>query len=250
MSEFDQLMKGYVPPPVPPGLADRAVAAATAMPQDPGRAAAGRRINRRWTRPLWIGAASFGVAFTSAVAATVVSSGRIEIPVVQQVVEAIPVLNKAVQRDEPVRVARKIERPVNKVEAAPVEAKSNPVPAIRNERARERIAALKQEVERRRAAGLPTPRADRIEARIAKVRQRAEIRDVVRNNPAALTDEQVAAIVERLPPARRQWLQSLPPERQRQVVIGTIERLRERRARRLGAPDPIEPSEGFSPPVR
>jgi hypothetical protein len=39
-----------------------------------------------------IGGAALGFAFTSAVAAEVASGGRIEIPVVHQVVAAIPVL--------------------------------------------------------------------------------------------------------------------------------------------------------------
>ena len=101
MTGLNQLLDAYTPPSVPQGLAGRAVAAAVAQPQrNGGRFGGWRRGGRRggWKRSMFAGSAALGLVFTSAVAAEVVSGGRIEIPVVHQVVEAIPALRPAPHR--------------------------------------------------------------------------------------------------------------------------------------------------------
>ena len=80
MSDLNQLLDGYAPPPLPEGLAARASAAAIAAPQDRrGPLARWTRGARRggWRRGALIGSAALGLAFTSAVAAEVASGGRI-----------------------------------------------------------------------------------------------------------------------------------------------------------------------------
>lgn len=280
MSELYKLLDGYAPPPVPADLAQRAVAEAVSHPQD-AAAVRPRRRDRRggWKRPLWISTATFGLAFTSAVAATVVSGGRIEIPVVQQVVEAIPVLEKATRRnEEPVQVAR-AEPPKTPVPAVEGPAETKAVapapgePGYRKERVMQKLAEAKSQVEARRAAGLPTPRADRIERQAKAIVERREAaglptptveeveaglalrelrrmwwtRRAGRIDPSMLTEQQLARIAERLPPEKRERFLALPPDMQRQLVARTIERIRARREMRQGAsvavPEPAEPAE-------
>lgn len=282
MSELDKLLQGYAPPRAPAGLAQRAVAAAINHSQDSGKAAAPRRHDRRgsWKRPLWIGAASIGLAFTSAVAATVVSGGRIEIPVVEQVVEAIPVLEEARRKNEPEpRLAQAEpvkEAPTAAEEAAP----ATPVPGepgYGRARVMRNLAEAKQQVEARRAASLPTPRADRIERQAKAIVERREaaglptptveeveaglalremrrmwlMRRAGRIDPAMLTDYQLARIANRLPPEKRERFLALPPDMQRQLVARQIDKIRARRgmqqapaelpADRTEPVEPIEP---------
>ncbi len=273
MSELDRLLKGHQVPPMPAGLAQRAVAEAVKQPQEKAGAPAGpsRRRDRRggWKRPLWISTAAFGLAFTSAVAATVVSGGRIEIPVVQQVVEAIPILDEATRRGEPVqRVAEAapMKEPPPIAEEAPEASAPAPAPGEpgwRKARVMGKLAEAKQQVEVRRAAGLPTPRADRIEAqakRIVEQRQAAGLptptieeveaglalreirrmwllRRAGRFDPSMLTDQQLARIAERFPPEKRERFMALPPDQQRQLVVHTLERIRVRRAMRQATPE-------------
>src|SRR5213076_1271771 len=110
-------------------LAGRAVAAAVAQPQQKARRfGAWRRTGRRggWKRSVWLGSAALGLAFTSAVAAEVVSGGQIEIPVVHQVVEAIPAALKPAPRKAPEK-KQVATRVVRRVPAAPVAAPLSPV---------------------------------------------------------------------------------------------------------------------------
>src|SRR5262245_47112170 len=101
MTGLDPLLDSYSPPPMPAGLAQRAVATAMKASQERSRAYPWRRGPRGgWRRGALIGSAALGLAFTSAVAAEVVSGGRIEIPVVHQVVAAIPVLSASVHKPE------------------------------------------------------------------------------------------------------------------------------------------------------
>jgi len=279
MSELDKLLQGYAPPPVSAGLAQRAAAAAISHPQEPGRAVPGRRDRRGgWKRPMWIGAASFGLAFTSAVAATVVSGGRIEIPVVKQVVEAIPALNEAKQSNEPPRLAevekpKRVELPSQPMAEVGTTAHQPGQPGYGKQQVIRKLAAAKQVVEQRRAAGLPTPRADRIERRAQAVVERREaaglpvpsveeveaglalremrrmwlMRRAGRIDPAMLTDQQLARIASRLAPERRERFQALPPDMQRELVARTIEKIRaRRRALRPAAPTEDDSSEGIS----
>ena len=285
MSELDKLLQGYAPPPVPAGLAQRAVAEAIKQPQELGRGAERRHGDRRggWKRPLWIGATSFGLAFTSAVAATVVSGGRIEIPVVHQVVEAVPVLKEARQRNEPPpQVTKaKTQQPAAQEVAEPVEANvAMPVPGEpgwRKARVAQTLVKAKQHVEARRAAGLPTPRADRIERQAKAIVERRQaaglptptveeveaglalremrrmwlLRRAGRFDPAMLTDQQLMRIANRLPPQKRERFLALPPDMQRQLVVQQIERMRARRSMRQGfqqsVPETVEPSDPVEP---
>lgn len=283
MSELDKLLRGYAPPLVPAGLAQRAAAEAINHPQEAGKTLWRRRDRRGgWKRPLWIGAAGFSLAFTSAVAATVVSGGRIDIPVVAQVVEAIPVLEDARRKNEP---------PVEVAEARPVQPEpvaeepdqtSNPPPqpgepGYRKARVMQKMAEAKQQVEARRAAGLPTPRADRIERQAKAIVERREaaglptptveeveaglalremrrmwlLRRAGRIDPAMLTDRQLARIADRLPPQKRERFLALPPDMQRQLVARQIEKMRARRAPQQAPAEPlpeqVEPVEPAEP---
>jgi hypothetical protein len=263
MNSLDKLLEDYAPPPVPEGLAQRAAVAATRHPQEANKALPWRRRDPRggWKRPFLIAGASLALVFTSAVAAEVASSGRIEIPVVHQMVERIPIL------DVKAKPARKLaEAKVEKREPARVQAQSVP-PAPpnfqRRERVAQRFAQVRQMVGARRAAGLPTPRADRIEAqakRIVERRQAAgkptppvervegllalrEIRHARQQRRATqqivasrLTDEQVRRVAERLPPERRERFLALPPEVQRQMIARRVEGFRTRRAMRRAMP--------------
>jgi hypothetical protein len=260
MSELDKLLQGYTPPAAPAGLAQHAVAEAVKQPQETGRAIPRRRDPRGgWKRPLWIGAASFGLAFTSAVAATVVSGGRIEIPVVQQVVEAIPVLEEARRKNEPERQLAEA-RPAEPVAKQVVEAPAPGEPGSGKAQVMRKLAVAKQQVEARRAAGLPTPRADRIEAQAKGIVERRQaaglptptVEDVEaglalrelrrmrmmqrtgRIDPAMLTDQQLMRIANRLPLEKRERFLALPPDMQRQLVARQIDQLRARRAMRQG----------------
>lgn len=280
MSELDKLLQGYAPPPVPAGLAQRVAEEAASHAQSPA-ASAPRRRDRRggWKRPLWVGTASLGLAFTSAVAATVVSGGRIEIPVVEQVVDAIPVLEQAKRRNEPVRVAavepkapEPTPEPISEPEPQPAE------PATGRARVLQKLAEAKSQVEARRAAGLPTPRADRIERQAkAIVERRAAaglptptveeveaglalremrrmwlLRRAGRIDPSLLSDLQLARIADRLPPEKREQFLALPPPLQRQLVARQLEKIRERRALRTGGTEQASQlaGEGISEPPR
>jgi len=278
MSELDRLLKGHQPPSMPAGLAQRAVAEAVKHPQ--GKAAAPailpRRRDRRggWKRPLWISAASLGLAFTSAVAASVVSGGRIEIPVmqpvVQEVVDAVPVLHQAQVKRSPERLAAadpaKAE-PAPAVAESPSEHEVAAVPGqpgLARTRVGQKLAIAKQRVEERRAAGLPTPRADRIQNKAKQIVERRqaaglptppieqveagvalrEIRQMRQQrlgqpiDPAAISDEQLVRFAQRLPPDKRGRFEALSPEMQRRLVARSAERIRARRAVRQAAPEP------------
>lgn len=283
MSELDKLLQGYVPPPVPAGLAQRAAAGAVKHAQEAAPAPPRRRDRRGgWKRPLWISATSFGLAFTSAVAATVVSGGRIEIPVVQpvvqQVVEAVPVLHEAQARRAPERVAEDAPKPSPKpVQAASGNGPRPGEPGYRKVRVMQQLAEAKVQVEARRAAGLPTPRADRIERQAKAIVERREaaglpapsveeveaglalrelrrmwlLRRAGRIDPSMLTDQQLARIANHLPPEKRERFLALPPDMQRQLVAQRIEQMRAHRGLRQSSaepqPIPAEPVEPTEP---
>jgi len=276
MSELDRLLKSHQPPLMPAGLAQRAVTEAVKHPQEKAAAPAilPRRRDRRggWKRPLWISAASLGLAFTSAVAASVVSGGRIEIPVmhpvVQEVVDAVPVLHQAQVRRSPERLAA---ADLAKAEPAPAVAEPPPEhevaagqPGLARTRVGQKLAIAKQRVEERRAAGLPTPRADRIQNKAKQIVERRqaaglptppveqvegglalrEIRQMRQQrlgqpiDPSAISDEQLVRFAQRLPPDKRGRFEALSPEMQRRLVARSAERIRARRAVRQAAPEP------------
>ena len=285
MSSLNQLLDAYTPPPAPQGLAQRAVAAAVAQPQAKGGRFAGwRRGERRggWKRSMLLGSAAVGLAFTSAVAAEVVSGGRIEIPVVHQVVEAIPILRPA--RHPVVEKKQLAVREAKHVAAPPIAAASQPRAAAdqvrpARERLMQRFAAIKQRVDERRAAGLPTPRADRIERQanrivaqrrarglpappVEQVEARLAMREArtarllrqIPSDPAAVSDPQVQQFTRLLPPLKRRRFLALNPAMQRQMMVRFVNRVRARRAQRLdqAAPPapPPQPGEGNSQPPR
>jgi hypothetical protein len=257
MSDLDRLLDAYSPPAPPEGLAGRAAASAIAVPQL-GRGATWPRGERRgrWKRPAWLGAAAVGLAFTSAVAAEVVSGGRIAIPVVHQVVAAIPVLQPPRSAERPVH-AVSVKRPA----PAPVvhpEPTSPPQPApTPRERAVTHFAKMKERVEQRRAAGLPTPNADRLEQQAQRIIERREaaglpapsldevelrlavrewhrariLRQVARD-PSALTDRQVLRFARILPPQKRERFLALAPDQQRQLMARAAQRFLARRTLR------------------
>jgi len=280
MTGLDKLLQAYAPPPVPEGLAERAAAAAAGHAQEPRHVEPSRRRDRRgsWLRrPLLAGTAALGLAFTSAVATTYVSGGRIQIPVVQSVISAVPALDRAVKsRAEPVRQVA--EAPASAV-AQPTEDQSGTTAAGQrpwgDPRATQVLQRLQANVDQRREAGLPTPRADRIERQaetivarrqakglpappVDRVKTALALRELKRMKDQrqggvsqSISPEQMERISERLPPDRRARFEQLTPEQQEALVSRVIERRRLRRAMR--AADPVDnsvpnaqPSEGFS----
>ena len=250
MSDLNRLLDELAPPPMPAGLAGRAAAAAAALPQETGHFA--RWIRRGdWRRGAWIGAAAVGLAFTSAVAAEVASGGRIEIPVVHQVVQAIPVLKVVPPRPKSVRLA---ERSVKVVHPAPPPAATDSATETPRDRAVQRFVAMKEKVAERRAVGLPTPNADRIERKAKWIVERreaaglpvpsldeVELRVAIREwrtarilgqvarDPANLSDGQVQRFARLLPPQKRAQFLALEPERQRQLMGIAAQRFLARR---------------------
>lgn len=274
MSELDKLLRSYAPPPAPEGLARRSAEAALKHAQvRRHRAGWARSASRRgWRRPLLIGGASVSLAFTSALAATVASGGRIDIPLVSTVAAAVPIFNSP-RPDPP--APPELPRPAASVAEAP--AKAGPALASqaagespRRQQILERYRVAKQAVEQRRAAGQPTPRADRIEAaarRIAERRQSAGLetppveeieaalafrqltraRQLERIDPGAITEAQIARFAQRLPPERRERFLALEPDAQRRLMVRALERLLARRAaRRQGIGQDADSSEGIS----
>jgi len=256
MSDLNRLLDSYAPPPLPAGLAARASAAAIAAPQDRrGPFARWSRGARRggWRRGAMIGSAALGLAFTSAVAAEVASGGRIEIPVVHEVVQAIPVFKSEPAKPKPVQLAARTVKAAPKPPEAPAAVESAP-PATRRDRLIEQFAQAKQQVAERRAAGLPTPTADRIERKAKRIVERraaaglpvpaldeVELRVALREwrtmrilrqvarHPANLTDLQVQRFARILPPQKRAQFLALAPDQKRQLMGRAAERFLARR---------------------
>lgn len=170
---LDALLAEHRPPPAPQGLAARVAEQATALAQEaalPGGARA--RRDRRLRRPLITAAAVLGLSFSSAVAARL--AGITLPPPVESVIERIPFMPAAAPQPLPAPRAR-----ASQIAASPSrrggETAPTPPPAPtaaappgsfdeRMQRAREIVAA-------RRADGLPTPYADRIEQAIERRRE-------------------------------------------------------------------------------
>jgi hypothetical protein len=286
MSDLNRLLDSYAPPPVPEGLAARASAAAIAAPQDRrGPVARWSRGARRggWRRGALIGGAALGFAFTSAVAAEVASGGRIEIPVVHQMVQAIPVLKAAPARPRPVQLAARTVKPPRKpAEAAPAVESD---PASRRERLIGQFAQAKEQVAERRAAGLPTPTADRIERKAKRIVERREAAGLpapsldevelrvalregrtarillqVARDPTNLTEVQVQRFARILPPRKRTQFLALSPEQQRQLMGRAAQRFLARRMQQRQQPEAaaatppaeiaVQQNEGSDAPAR
>jgi hypothetical protein len=174
---LDALLRDLPPsPPVPADLAARVLAAAAAAPQEPrparARRAAARHDRRgRWLRrPLLAGTAALGLIVTSAVAATLAG-----VPIPQKIAsvffpeEKAPEPKQAPPPRRAPRPVRPAAAPVRTAEAAP--ATDAPLWEQRPNLWR-RLFMAERIVTARRAMGLPTPRADRVERRL---RRRAEM---------------------------------------------------------------------------
>ena len=229
-----------------------------------------------WRRGMLIGGAALGFAFTSAVAAEVVSGGRISIPVVHQVVAAIPVFATHAPK-KTVHLASRSVRPAPKpLEAAPVA----PAPMTGRQRLMQTFTEAKKEVAERRAAGLPTPNADRIERKAKRIVERREaaglptpsldevelrlairewrtmrmLRKVARD-PTEITDVQVDRFSRILPPQKREQFLALSPDQQRQLMGRAAQRFLARRMQSQvenSEPPQVaqQPSEGLAQPPR
>jgi hypothetical protein len=162
---LDALLADHVPPPMPADLAARVTATATALPQDPapvGRAPRPVRDRRgAWLRrPLIVGAAALGLAFSGALAA---GYAGVELPTrMRAVLARLPFV--APKAAPPARSPeRRHQAPVRAIDAPP------PLgDAVRHQRMLRRLERVRAAAAERRAAGLPTPRADRIEQRIER----------------------------------------------------------------------------------
>jgi hypothetical protein len=265
VSGLNELLDLYAPPSSPDGLASRAAAAAVAQLQPKGVFAAWRRGSGRgaWKRGAIIGSAALGLAFTSAVAAEVVSGGDIQIPVVHQVVEAVPILKATTHaRDHRTELASaerkprpksRAEVPVDQPSVEPI-APQAPTQPMR-QRALQRFQKLKERVAERRAEGLPTPYADRLERQAKRIverrhagalptpsldqveaglalrqaRQRRLLRQMARD-PSAITDTQIEQLAIRLPPEKRERFLALSPDMRRQMIQRRLQRMQQRRA--------------------
>ena len=221
---LDALLAELTPPPVPAGLAARIMAAAETAVQEPRagrarRATDGRDRRGKWRRGLVIGAGALGLAFSGAVAATLAG---VPLPAkVEAVMAKLPLIGHeepepAVAAPRP-RPARVIEAPV----AAPNEMTAKPRAAdpvqVRQLR---RLAAMRRVVEARRAAGLPTPRADRMERRIERRMER-----------------------------RALWWRQATPEQRERILELRRQRQEARRARVAARRGALDPSAG-GPPQR
>ena len=151
-------------------------------------------------------------------------------------------------------------------------------PRPMRQRLMQRFQAMQQRVQERRAQGLPTPRADRIERRANRIVQQRQARGLptppveqvemrlamrqariarmlrqMPDDPAAITGLQVRQFTRMLPPLRRERFAALSPEMQRQSMVRFVERMRARGAQRpqQASPQaPQQPSEGPPQPPR
>ena len=201
---LDVLLAEHAPPPLPAGLAGRVAAAALSLAQAaslPGAAPrAGRHDRRgRWLRrPLVAGGVALGLAFSGAVAATF-AGVEVALPdKVQTVLAEVPFFGRMAKAEPPAQPTalpptRERRQASPDVQPSAAVAEADPDPLLRMQRARavRHWLRARQIVAERRAAGLPTPRADRIERAIEErlVRQgvlpqdpteRAAVRDAAR----------------------------------------------------------------------
>ena len=181
------------PPPVPADLAARVLAAAAVTPQETrptyARRAAGRDRRGKWLRrPIFVGTAALGLVFTSAVAATLAG-----VPIPQKIAAVLfPETKAPAPKQVDVAAPRRAPRPspaaapvpAETAEAAP--AAEVPVWSPRPDPWR-RLFMAERIIAARRAMGLPTPGAERLERQL---RRRAEMW-------RAATPEQRAAWIQR-----------------------------------------------------
>ena len=171
---LDALLASYTPPPAPTGLAGRVVSAALAREQAPPLGALRRTWRDRrgaWLRrPLIAGGVALGLAFSGAVAATLAGVEVALPPKVQTVLAEVPFFGRMAKPEPPAPApVRRAAAP--RLEPVPARAELTPAPPVFEElpiqrqraRAVRRWLIARQIVAERRAAGLPTPRADRID---------------------------------------------------------------------------------------
>jgi hypothetical protein len=284
-SPLARVLDGYGAPDLPAGFADRVLTAAETRPaplpelRRPARVGArGWRMGRR----IAIGITSFGVLATAAAATGLLQQIAIPLPSAQSVwasiagtaaAESTPRVAAATQ---PVPAAAPTALPV--VIDGPIDTPEElgeafrRVEQVRAGRREERRTAIDQrirnEIERRRAAGLPVPTPEeearfraRVEQEMARREQRADqqiaarreamqrkveageavTRDDLSGNPPvdpALRDK-VRELRELTPAERREAWRTLPPEQRRAIM----EQVRARR----GTASPPAPTPEPSP---
>jgi hypothetical protein len=257
---LDALLRDLPPPPVPSGLAARVLAAAAAAPQEARPAYARRNAQRdrrgKWLRrPVFVGTAALGLVFTSAVAATLAG-----VPIPQKIAAVFFPEEKAPEPKQAVAPPRRAPRPAPAA-AAPAGtgaitpgqdawlSSQGPNPWRRLFMAERIIAA-------RRAMGLPTPGADRLERQLhrraerwqtatpeqrAAWIQRQQLRQDVRRAMLSTPEgrEEIAR-QDRLQRWRMQGQVGMPPGSERRAERQRL--VREWRARRM-AGIPLTPEE-------
>ena len=237
---LDALLASYTPPPTPPGLAGRVAGAALAREQAPPLG----KLRRTWRdrrgawlrRPLIAGGVALGLAFSGAVAATLAGVEVVLPPKVQTVLAEVPFFGRMAKAEPPVPApGRRAAAP--RPESVPIPAELATVPPafddmpIQRQRARavRRWLVARRIVAERRAAGLPTPRADRIDWAIEQrlVRQgvlpadpieraavREEVRRVWRERAQARREMRRTRLAQRgmVPPPEREAPGAIRPD--------------------------------------
>jgi hypothetical protein len=285
-SPLARALGDYTPPPLPPGFAERVLAAAESRPaplpglRRPARSGRGWRMGRR----IAIGVASIGALATAAAATGLL--GRLDLPLpaagtvlasLSGTTVAAPAPAPSVPRPAPVAPAA----PATVAIAGPIDTPEEldetfrRVDAVRKGRRDERSQLIDQriasEIERRRAAGMPVPTAEqeaRLRQRIEEARTRREqfLDERVKmrreelerrvESGEALTRETILRPLREdsstpRPRERIERLRRMPPEERRAL----IEEWRQRRAGRLGgtapgsAPAPAAPAQTDLPPT-
>lgn len=242
-SRLEALLRDLPPPPVPADLAARVLAVATAEAQEPHQARARRQAARRdrrgrWLRrPLLAGTVALGLVVSSAVAATLAG-----VPIPQKIAAVFFPEQKAPapkQAETPRRAVRSAPAPVRVAPVAVAEAKpegdlalSEPPGPLR------RLARMQHMVDARRAMGLPTPHADRLERRLhrraelwrqATPEQRARWLDRQRGRREALPADLASLEAQAEFAGRREQLRQWRMQRQAGIPL-TSEQRAERRA--------------------
>ena len=172
-ARLDSLRLQVPAPPLPAGLADRIVAAATSLPQEarPVRAwrAAGRdRRGAGLRRPLIGGAIALGLAFSGAVAATLAG---VPLPSkVEAVIAQIPFVGRKEPAPERAAVRHAALRPAPAPASAQPPAletaSAEPMPVNMRPAAMRRMMLAQRIVARREAMGLPAPPVRQVERMI------------------------------------------------------------------------------------
>jgi hypothetical protein len=226
---LDRLLGSLEPPPAAPGLVDRIVAQATALPQTPAPARSPRDRRGAWVRRhrLLAGFIGANLLVASAVAASIASGVELRrVPVIAPVIAALaPSVTKAERpavRPPQVRAVRPAPQQASGHEQAEAE---RPLPP-RIEARLARGAVFAAEIAAREKAGLPVP--PRAKARAALIARQQDAADRVRKGepvPLELRTDIVRRRLELAPPRLRARL---------------LERVEQRRAAGLPIPPALE----------